>query len=305
MAVKTPGSLGALQYIIENTFGTTPGNTDFEYAGFMNTMSGNGNAGEEEQYAEGSRIFDTVLYTQRSAGFSANVSLYRDDTAAGYLWKDIVALAYDPENDLDSFTALMRIAADEWVAYTGCKVDTLELSASGVGDKITAALGVKAMRQIPTQASVTAVATALGVTLGDTSTGPSSKRPITYSSYPVATIGGASVTIPSRSFSVKINNHLEEEPGIVGGNAYAAGEGLVPQLCDVELEYDLLSTGAYWDNLKATEDNDTPLFSITHVIGGRTFTSGKCYVDTEDHPSRAQSTYTETVRIHAGSMTVV
>lgn len=291
MAVKTPGSLGALNYVQENAYGTTPTTPTMKYGGFMITMNGSGDGGEEEQFVEGSRIFDKVLFTQRSAGFTAQVSLYRDDSTASYYWKDLIALAYNPSGDIPSFTAMMRIAADEWVVYRGCKVDSLKIASDDVGNKVTATINVKAKMQAPIVSAAPYTA----------NTGPSSKVPITFNAYPVM----GSDTLPARSFSITIENHLEEEQGISDGVAYTAGEGLVPQITNVELEYELLHTSAAIDNLKVNENNSTAMLTITHAFGGRTLTFGNCYLSTDDHPSRTQGTYTQTVRFHAGSVTVV
>lgn len=311
MAVKVPGSLGGLQYIQEAVYGTTPSNTDFGYFGFMNTMQGSGNGGEEEQLADGSRIFDTVIYTQRSAGFDAVLSLFKDGTDSlgdAWYWKTILTFAYNAAGDLPSFSALMKIASDQFVLFRGCKIDSLELSSEDVGDKVTAKVSAKALVQMPQQATAAATGTAIGVTLGSENAGPTSKAPITFNAYPTMTRNGVSTAIPARSFRISISNSLEEEEGIVDGVAYAAGAGLVPQGCEVELEYEVLSSSSVWDNLKAnasTSDYATYPITITHVIGGRTLTFTGCYIDTDDHPSRSQGTYTETIRFHAKAMTVV
>lgn len=311
MAVKVPGSLGGLQYIAENTFGVTPGSTDFGYFGFMNTMSGTGGAEIDEQLADGSRIFDVPVHTVRSAGFDTTLSLYRDGTDSlddPWYWRTILTYAYNAAGDIPSFTALMKLASDQYVMYRGCKIDTLELSAEGVGDKITARVSAKALLQMDQQASVAALGTDMGVTLGNENAGPVSKIPITFNAYPTMTRAGATASIPARNFRISIQNHLEEAEGIVSGKAYTAGEGLLPQECDIELEYEVLSISAEWDNLKLDADTDTwasnPV-TITHTIGSRTFTFTGCYIMTDDHPSRSQGTYTETIRFKAKAMSVV
>ena len=292
MAIKTPGSLGALQYVAESTYGTTPG-TALSYFGFMNSMQESGGSDEEEQLKDGSRIYDTVIHRIKSAGFSAKLSMFRDQSTTYYL-KNLVNQAYAPAADLGSFSALMKIAQGEYAAYQGCKIDSLAIGADRVGDKVTADVTVKALKALDHSASKPSG-------WGTESTGPTTKTPIIYDAYAVGTIGGSSKTINARSFKYTISNNLEEKEGIVSSVAYAAGNGLVPGVTEVELEYSLLSADYYWDNLKL---NHADGITITHVIGAHTYTFGNCYIMTDDHPSRSQSSYDETVRFKAGSLSV-
>lgn len=296
MGIKTPGSLGGLQYLQESAYGTTPTGVDFGYFGFMNSMQETGNGNEEEQIADGSRIFGSVLHRMRSAGFDATVSLFRDQGT--WTWKDLIAFAYSPTQDLRSFSALMKIDYNEYVMFTGCKVDQLVLSAESVGSKVLAKVSAKALEHLTHQSSKAG----FGSSLGNENTGPSPKIPIIYDAYPQMTVEGTTSQIWAKSFSISIGNALEEKEGIVSGKALAAGNGLVPGLCNVELEYTLLSKNADWDNLKLA---GTDGITIVQTIGAHTLTFSNCYIVTDDHPSRTQSSYDETVRFKAGSMTVV
>ena len=299
MAIKVPGSLGGLQYVNEATYGTTPTSTAFNYAGFMESMQGSGNNGEEEQLQDGSRIFDKVIRTQKSAGYDADISLFA--SASGYVWTAFLALANNPSGDLGSFTTLMKLASDEYVRFRGCKIDTFQLKAGKVGGKVTASVGVKAMVQDPHGVSKAAIGS-----MGAENSGPANKVPITYNAYPTTSLEGSAASIPAKSFSYKISNSLKEEEGIVSGVAYAAGTALVPEKMDIELEYTLTSQNSVWDNLKLqdTSASTSTGFTVTHLIGGKTLTFTNCYVISEDHPSRSQETYVETLRIKAGALTV-
>jgi len=292
MAIKTPGSLGALQYVVESTYGTTP-STALSYIGFMNTMQESGGSDEEEQLKDGSRIFDTVLHRVKSAGFSAKLSMFRDQSTNYYL-KSLVNMAYAPNADLTSFSALMKIAQGEYAAFQGCKIDTLAIGADRVGDKVTADVTVKALKALDHSGTKP-------TGWGNENTGPTTKTPIIYDAYASATINGNAKTINARSFRYTISNNLEEKEGIMSGTAYAAGNGLVPGVTEVELEYSLLSADSEWDNLKLAHADG---ITITHTIGAHTYTFSNCYIITEDHPSRSQSSYDETVRFKAGSMSV-
>ena len=292
MAIKTPGSLGALQYVAESTYGTTP-STALSYFGFMNTMQESGDSDEEEQLQDGSRIFQTVIHRVKSAGFTANLTMFRDENSVTFL-KNLVTKAYGPTADLGSFSALMKIGQGEYAALQGCKIDTLEVGADRVGDKVTASVTVKALRALDHSASKPSG-------WGSENAGPTNKIPIIYDAYATATINGNSKTINAKSFKFSINNSLEEQEGIVNGVAYTAGNGLVPGVTSVELEYSLVSADSYWDNLKL---NHADGITIVQVIGAHTYTFANCYIVTEDHPSRAQSSYDETVRFKAGSLTV-
>ena len=293
MAVKTPGSLGALQYVAEASYGTTP-NTALSYFGHMLTMAEDGSTDEEEIVQDGSRIFGAVLHRAVSAGFTAKLTMFRDQGTTYYL-KNLVNQAYGPTADLGSFSALMKLASDEYVLFHGCKIDKLVIGADRVGDKVTADVTVKALKQ-------DAHTSSKPTPPGSESTGPTTKVPIIYDAYPTATIGGSSKTVEAKSFSISISNNLSEQEGIVSGVAYTAGNGIVPGETEVELEYKLLSKDSYWDNLKLSHGDG---ITIVQVIGGHTYTFSNCYIVTGDHPSREQSTYDETVRFRAGSLTVV
>lgn len=295
MAIKVPGSLGALQYITESTYGTTPTSTDFSYFGFMSNMQETGGGEEEGQIGDGSRIFETVLHKIRSAGFDATLSMFRDSGSEYYL-KSLVGTAYAPTADLPSFSSFMKIDRDEYVMFTGCKIDTLVLASEGVGSKVTARLTVKALKHLPHQTSKAGYGS-----LGEENSGPTTKTPVIYDAYPTTSLSGNGATIPAKSFQYTISNNLEEEEGIISGEALAAGSGLVPGECNIELEYTLLSKSFYWDNLKLA---GTDGITITHVIGEHTYMFTNCYIVTDDHPSRAQSSYDETVRFKAGGLTV-
>jgi len=296
MGIKTPGSLGGLQYLLEQTYGTTPTGVGFGYFGFMNSMQETGNGNEEELIADGSRIFDSVIHRMRSAGFDATVNLFRDQGT--WTWKDILGFAYSPTQDPPSFSALMKIDYNEYVMFTGCKMDKLVLSAESVGSKVLAKASVKALEHLTHQTSKAGY----GASLGNENPGPSPKTPVIYDAYPQMTVGGTTSQIWARSFSISISNALEEKEGIVSNKALAAGNGLLPGMCNVELEYSLLSKNADWDNRKLA---GTDGITIVQVIGGHTLTFSNCYIVTDDHPSRSQSSYDETVRFKAGSMTVV
>jgi len=293
MAIKVPGSLGGLQIVEESTYGVTPTDVDFTYLGFMETMQATNNNNEAEQQADGSRTYDDVVFGAQSASLSADLSLFRN--AEGYDWKKVVDLTLGTDDDVPSFTSLMKVASDQYVMMKGCKMDRLTLASAGVGQKVTAKTEIKAMQLLPEKSSKAGFGT-----LGDEDEGPA-KNAIIYNAYPTTSLTGEASTIPSSKFSISIGNSLTEKEGIVGGVALAAGQGLVPDKTEIAIEYTIMSVSRVWDDLKVGKTKD---FIVTQVIGGYRFVFRGCYLPGNDLPSRSQSTYDETITIKASSVTV-
>lgn len=294
MAIKVPGSLGGLQYLTEQSYGITPTGVDFSYLGFFDTFKGTGGPKIEENTADGSRAYATITDTIRDASYTGTLALYRITDA--YDWAEILDMVYNPTGDIPSFTTLVKYASDQYGMFKGCKFDSVTIKANSVGEAITADVDVKAMSSLLQQSTKAA----FGPTLGDENEGPD-KNTIVYNAYPTSTLTGEGATIKAKSFSIKVSNGLKPQEGIVDGVAYAAGNGQIPDKQEIEIEYTVTSVSKYWDNLKASV---TDGFSITHVIGGHTLLFSGCYLVPDEHPSRSQTTYDETIRIRANSMAV-
>lgn len=290
MGIKTAGALKALQFVKETTFGTTP-STQLSYGGKLASFDHTNTHEIETVVADGARTTEIVTFGKQSAGFSAELGLYRDSGA--YSWTQWLELALgdsgETRGDIDSFSAYVEASPDQHYLFRGSKIDTLTLNATAVGSPLTANLSAVSMQQ-------TMAETKAGVLTNAAATVPA-LNPVTHSAYPLYVNGSTSITIPAMSYSITITNALTSKEGIVNGMALAAGSAIIPDgALDIRLEYTVVSTSLMWDRLKLAE---TDGFTIRHSIGGYTLTFEDCWLPGDDFPSRSQSVYDETITIQA------
>ena len=299
MAIKVPGALRGLQYVKETVYGVTP-STDFSYFGFMDALQDNPNNNWEEQQADGKRSYDEVEIGAREYGFDTTLNIFRD--AQGYDWSEILQYAVGSSvngitDDLPSFSALMQVSRDQFVLAKGCKIDSLTVAADGVGSPITARANIKAQYIPKQQASPSQFGN-----LGRQNEGPP-KNTLTYNRYPTSNLPGMAM-IPTKNFEISITNNLQPQEGIVemGGEYFplTAGQGLIPDTTEFEIQFEVVSTSAYWDNLKTEGTKD---FTISQQIGNNKLTFHKCYLPGDDQPARSQSVYDEQITIKAADLT--
>lgn len=297
MAIKTPGALGAIEYINENDYGVTPEPAAMKYLGFMISCHANGDPGAEEHIIDGSRLPGEATFNAHTAGLSLELGLYGD--YENYQWANIIALAMGSRSGIQdaipSFTAIMKFASDQYGMITGAAIDSLTLSTEGVGKKITAKAEIKGKKLWEQKATVEEYG---HITLEDAPP----LHPITYNAYPTTNISGIPI-IPAHKFTYKITNGLTPQEGIDSdGSCYAAGNGLIPGQASIELEYEITSTDKLWDNLKMA---GTSGFNVEHIIGGHKFTFSNCHLPGTDQPNRSQTVYNETITIRCNGGLVI
>lgn len=296
MAVKTPGSLAGLQIVKETNYGVTP-TSSFIYGGRMRTLEMTHDPHPEEMESDKSRERGDVIFTAEDFGFSAELSIFREGSV--YKWTELFELTLGslngPTDDIPSFSTVLQVAKDQYFLAKGCKMNSLELSASKVGSQMYANIDVISM--LITNAKGT-----LGElgTLGTPAVKPS-EPPITYARYPTCNLPNMA-TIPARSWNLKINNNLERKEGFVDQKALTAGVGSIPgEAISIELTMDILSTSSFWDNLKL---NLTKGFNVTLYVHNRPVELIDCYLPSNDLPSRSHTPYDETITIRARSIKV-
>lgn len=297
MAIKTPGALGAIEYIEEREYGIVPEPAYMKYLGFMISCHPSGDPGAEEHINDGSRLPSEATFNAHTAGLSLELGLYND--YEDYTWTRAIFLAMGNlakiEDELPSWSAIMKFASDQYGLITGAVMDSLTLSTEGVGKKITAKAEVKGKKLWEQKPNVTDYGS---IALEDAPP----LHPITYNAYPTTDLHGAE-TIPAHKFTYKISNSLTPQEGIDSdGSCYAAGNGLIPGQAGIELEYEITSSSALWDNLKLA---GTSGFTVQHVIGGHRFTFSNCHLPGTDQPNRNQTVYNETITIKCNGGLVI
>lgn len=294
MGIKTAGALKPLQYIEESTFGTLPSGA-FSYGGKLSSQSQSNTYDIETFVSDGSRTTELVNFAAQEVGFDVELGTYLDDGA--YSWTYLLDLALgssSARSDIPSFSALFEAAPDQYYLYRGCKVDSLTLTASGVGKAVIASVGAKAMigKAGSTKAELCSNADATIPAL----------NPVTHNCYPTITLG-SDITVPAMSWSIAIANGLTLKEGIVDGKPLKAGSLIYPDgMLDITLEYTVASTSLVWDRLKMLADEQSR-FTVTHKVGEYTLTFSSCWFSADDLPTRGQSGYDETVTIKASDVT--
>ncbi|MCL2607593.1 MAG: phage tail tube protein [Methanomassiliicoccaceae archaeon] len=293
MAIKTAGSLGSLIYAEERDYGVTP-NGGWRFIGNMRTLDTTDDPGAETVLSDG-RIYSDVLFTARDCKFTAELSVFRD--AGGYAWDQLLRLALGSHggsaDDLPSFSAISKIASDQFFIARGCKADSLKLYADGVGKQVYATMDA-ICQNISEQ---TATLSELGVSSPPAA--PSSP-PLTYSAYPSSSIPGLAV-IPSASVELTVSNNMTPKEGFVGGRALVAGSGIVPGIADIELALKVMSVSSFYDSLKR---NGTKGFEVSLRLNNSILTMKNCHLPGDDQPSRSHDAYDEPVKIKAADIAV-
>lgn len=294
MGIKTAGTLKPLQYIKETSFGTLPSGA-LSYGGKLSTQSQTNSFDIETFCADGSRTAELVNFGAQEVGFDAEVGMYLDDGDYSWTWLLGMALGTSASRaDVPSFSALFEAAPDQHYLYRGCKVDTLTLTASGVGKMVMASVKAKAMDGT-SGASKSELCTNADATVP-------ALNPVTHNAYPVITLDGSDITVPAMSWTVDIANGLVLKEGIVDGKALKGGSAIYPDgMLTISLEYTIPSTSLTWDRLKMLAD-EQPRFTVTHKVGGYVLTFSNCWLQPDDMPSRSQTGYDETVTINASDV---
>ena len=300
MAYKVPGSLGIIEFAKETVFGTLPV-AGWRYLGCMRSLDTTDDPGAETIPSDGSRIFSDVIFTARDCKFSGEMSIFRDQPP--YTWTDLLELASGSvagssskmQDDIPSFSAVVKIAADQYMLAKGCKISELTLSAEGAGKQVRASVSVLAREITEQQVSRSA--------LGVSGTAPSSPvtPPVTYTAYPASTIPGLAA-IPSMSFSLKISNNLTAKEGFAGNDALLAGAGIVPGAVDIDFELKVMSVSKIWDTLKR---GGTKGFTSSITLDGWKIDLKNAYLPGDDQPSRSHEVYDETIKIKAADLSYI
>jgi hypothetical protein len=301
LAIKTPGSLGSLQIIEEEEYGTTPSATTekWEYLGRIKSYNDTDDPGAETVPSDGARIYSDVLYTARDCKFNTELAIFRDDEEKEYTWVRLLDLTLGSSNgatsDIPSFSSVMRFATDQYKLANGCKIDSLSLSTKGVGKQVVANAGI-ICRSFKEQMETREALVGEDVDEPSCPTSP----PLTYTSYPKCTIPDLNM-IPSTSFDLKISNGLSAKEGFDDeGEALLAGSGIIPaDNIKVELDLNIMSVSSTWDALKR---NGTKKFDTVLTLNGYEITLKNCYLPGNDTPSRTQNDYDEPIKIIAADI---
>ena len=285
MTMRGKGDLCGFTLFNETAYGTA--GTTKTFGGVLYSLETPSEETIEYDQACGSRQWENMVRTMENYGWKAEFTMPSGTPTNWTQWFTFAlgGLTGTISNDLNSFSALFRIASNEHMDSCGCKVNSLTMSADAMGAPIK--FNVEAMAKKNTFAS------GQGSPLARPSTAP-----ITYSS--LWTRNGSSLAV--KSWSLNIANNLVGDPGIdSSGFGLAAGSGSTPGgQSDITLDLTISSVDSTFDILKqGNATNDT----LVLTMDGYTVTCTGCYMKS-DYPTRGQAPYDETISYIVKGVTI-
>lgn len=297
MAIKTPGSLGILQYVKETNYGQTPNPATMKALGFMRTGTADQKDLSEDMGKDGSRVTGSSIKSKDVAFITADLTLFA--TQDGHVWTDILPLAIGDDlkgvNDVPSASYLVKVAKDQFFKMNGGMFDKLTITADKVGGVIVGKVDIKG--QILSKDTEKIADFPEAITEASVI-----NTPMIYNSYPKVIDGTTEKVVPSHKFSYTFANALTAQPGFVQWYeetvASASGNGFVPGTLGITLEFEVTSVDGFWDNKKL---GGWKGLTIQHLIGGKTLKFLDCEMES-GLPSRSQQVYNETLsfKCHGG-----
>lgn len=298
--VRTKGDLCGLTVRTEAEYGIVNASGTSAYAGTTLTLTDRSEKTEEGIEQCGSRVDADTMVISTSTGYSATFNHVRDQGWEEWIVRAIGALT-GVQRELPSFDTAIRIDPSTVHLWTGCRVDTLGISAASPGAKLEFSVGTVARwhTKTPFQDSdgdtiimdTVPIPTGIPITFN---------RPWEYS-----TNGTTFTKIPAKAFNLSISNALASDPGISDedGTGYGleAGEGSAAQDCTITLDLTITSKDNTWDDLRMAL---TKGMTFRTVIDGHTVTLTGCSLGLSN-PDRSQGQYDETIAVTALDMSVV
>lgn len=301
MTVRTKGDLCGLTIRTEQTYGEIDASGTSMYGGTLRSMSTSGNSAEVEEIHGCTRLKLGDFVTGRAFGYTAVFNFVRSQG-----WTKWIELATGSlegiQRQSDSYDTAFRVSKDENRLMTGCRVNSLSISASDIGQALE--FSVNAMcRWYSLSPFEDSDGTSLSMDLASIPAG----APITYlKKWEYSTDGSQFTPIPGKSWTLTINQNLQGEPDVndpddEDGYKLEAGGDSVPQASEVTLEITITSTGPEWDQLR--HDLASGL-TFRVEIDGYLVTLTGCRIEQGDPDRTADSGYDETISVTATDIVV-
>ena len=302
MTARTKGDLRGFTIRDELTYGTFNASGTSTYGGVAQSLDPSGGKSFSDDVTDGSFKFATPVVTGLGAGFKIK---FRYPVSSG--WQTWVTRAIGALTgigalrDITPFSTVFKVASDELLSWTGCKVDSLVISSSKIGDLLDFSATILA--RYGTESATTAFVNADGTsyTFGE-ATRPSyapisDNTPWQYSTDE----GDTWQSCDHKTWELSITRGLQADAANVNGLPLDAGLSLIPTKCEVQLKFTQLSKSAIWDELKF----DGPIdLQFKKVMDTKTILLTGCYLLPDNHPSRSQSPYDETIVASVQDITV-
>ena len=301
MTVRTKGDLCGLTVRTEQTYGKIDSAGTSLYGGTLLSVSTSGDTVTEQEVFACTRLRQGVFRTAAAFGLTATFNHVR-----GQDWEKWIEYATGSldgvQRQSDSFDTVFRVAEGENHLFTGCRVNSLSVSASDIGALVEFRADIMARWHTMTPFK-DSDGTALSMALASIPSG----APITYSrKWEYSTNGTDFQPIPGKSWTLQINQNLQGEPDVNDpddDSAYKleAGSDSVPQASEITLEITVTSSGPEWDRLRMAY---TTGMTLRCVIDGMLVTLKGCSLGVSGPDRSATGSYDETISLTATDIVV-
>lgn len=301
MTVRTKGDLCGLTIRTEQQYGKVDASGTSVYAGTMGTFNTSGNTAEVEAINGCTRLKRGDFVTSRAFGYTATFNFIR-----GQGWTRWMELATGSlegiQRQSESYDTAFRVAENDTRIMTGCRVNTLTISASDIGQALEFSVNAVA-RWYSLSPFKDSDGTDITMDLASLPSG----APITYlKKWEWSDDGTDFEQIPGKSWTLTINQNLTSEPDVndpddEDGYKLEAGGDSVPGASEVTLEITVTSVGPEWDQLR--HDLVSGLTFRTEIDGYLVTLTG-CRINQGDPDRTADSGYDETISVTATDIVV-
>ena len=297
--MRTLGDLCGVSVREETTYGVI-GSGASDYAGTCLTLQDSDSGTTEDTWGCGSRIPQATRFVSFSTGYSITFN-----HVEGQGWEDWVRKAVGSlsgvQRDTPSYDTAIRVSPSEVHLWTGCRVNTLGVSATALAAKLE--FSVEAMARWHT---LTPFKDSDGDSLSmDTASVPVG-LPVRYTDLWEYSLNGTSYQkVNAKSWNLRIAANLQGDPGASDEGTddmvqLEAGAGSQAPGSTITLEMTITSTDDTWDQLR---NKRTTGITLRTVIDGRTVTLKDCVLDLRG-PNRSQGSYDETISVTARDISV-
>lgn len=297
--VYTKGSTVNIYAVKEDTYGVCPASDQTHPTNILGriiTFNSPDSVSVEEIPSQGQRTRSDVVRTGHNVQWDASVNLTAD--MLGYL------LGYTSmAKDEYSFSALVKADSDKHL-FTGSMIDTLSLSATNIGELVTADISCKARWHAVGTAQLKDAdgQTTLNEPNANTS---DSGAPVTFNNQWKWKAGNGSYAVLNvKSWKLTVSENLQAVAGLsanANGFRLDNGQKSIPQALGIELELTIQAGSSEWDARRTAFAKD---LSFQLPIGGRTVTLTGCNLDAAGPTRQSSGSYDETIKAVATTMTV-
>lgn len=301
MTVRTKGDLCGLTIRTEQTYGKVDTAGTSVYGGTLRTFNTSGNTADVEEIHGCTRLKRGDFVTSRAFGYTATFNFIRSQGWTRWMELAIGALT-GIQRQSDSYDTVFRVADGDNRIMTGCRVNSLTISASDIGQALEFSVNA-VCRWYSLSPFKDSDGTDLSMDVAPLPSG----APITYlKKWEWSDDGTDFASIPGKSWTMTINQNLTSEPDVndpndANGFKLEAGGDSVPGASEVTLEITVTSAGQEWDRLRH-ELASGLTFRIE--IDGYLVTLSGCRINQGDPDRTADSGYDETISVTATDITV-